>query len=268
MMKNLLKAVFILGPLMLALAGCTPAGTELTETKPIGMGNGMRGGMGSGMRERHHAQIPAEYAGVSSPVPADEQSLENGAALYAVHCASCHGDGGMGDGPAGAALDPAPAAIAHTSQMMGDDYLFWRISEGSGSFNTAMPGWKSILAESSRWDLINYVRALGTGEIKPQSSMGGARYDPALQAAQQAERLAQAVEGKVITQAEADLFNKVHAAIEDYRAANPGFQTGRDPAEREAAILDELVKSQIISQAEAVAFPDIHDRLGASGLMP
>lgn len=218
--------------------------------------------------DRHHAQIPEEYAGVSNPVPADQDSLQNGASLYAVHCASCHGDGGMGDGPAGAALDPAPAAIAHTSQMLGDDYLFWRISEGSGSFSTAMPGWKSILDESSRWDLVNYVQALGRGEIEPQSNMGGALYDPALQAAQQAELLAQAVEGGVITQAEADIFLKVHEAIDGYRAANPGFQTDSDPAEREAAILDALVKSQAISQAEADAFPAIHDRLGASGLMP
>jgi hypothetical protein len=152
--------------------------------------------------------------------------------------------------------------------MTGDDYMFWRISEGSGSFNTAMPGWKGILDEPSRWDLINYVRALGAGEIEPQISMGGARYDPAIQAAQQAEMLAQAVEGKVITQAEADTFLKIHDAIDEYRAANPGFQNSSDPAEREAAILEELVRRQVISQAEAVAFPGIHDRLGASGLMP
>ena len=35
----------------------------------------------------------------------------------------------MGNGPAAAALDPAPAPIAHTSQMMGNDYL-WRIDKG------------------------------------------------------------------------------------------------------------------------------------------
>lgn len=260
MMKIQMKAAPFLGLLMVILAGCAVPGAETEMNAPFGPG--------SGMMARHHAEVPEEYAGVSSPIPASRESLESGGALYSVHCASCHGDGGMGDGPAGAALDPPPAAIAHTSQMLGDDYLFWRISEGSGSFTTAMPGWKAILDESSRWDLINYIRALGTGEIEPQSNLGGASYDPALQAAQQAELLAQAVAEKVITQAEADVFLKVHEAINDFRAANPEFLSGTDLAEREAAILDELVKSQIISLAEALAFPDIHDRLGASGLLP
>lgn len=265
MMKPLTSTSLLIGLLMLVLAGCTTSSSPDPATaRPIGMG----GGMGGGMMERHHAQIPAEYAGLSNPAPANEAALENGAALYAVHCASCHGDGGMGDGPAGAALDPAPSAIAHTSQMMGDDYLFWRISEGSGSFNTAMPAWKASLDETARWDLIHYVRALGTGTVEPKSNLGGAPYDPAAQAAQQAELLAQAVAQEVITQAEADLFNRVHTAIEAYRTANPGFQAGSDPTEREAAILEALVKSQAISQADAAAFPAIHDRLGASGLMP
>ena len=46
-------------------------------------------------------------------VTADEVSLERGAELYATNCASCHGDGGMGDGPIGAALDPAPSPLSH-----------------------------------------------------------------------------------------------------------------------------------------------------------
>jgi mono/diheme cytochrome c family protein len=106
-------------------------------------GNGTSPGMGmgdDGMMARHHAEIPAEYAGLANPVPADEASLERGARLYATNCASCHGEGGMGDGPAASALDPAPAPVAHSSQMMADDYLFWRLSEGGTPFNTSMPG--------------------------------------------------------------------------------------------------------------------------------
>ena len=68
----------------------------------------------------------------------------------------------MGDGPTASALDPAPAAIAHTSQMSGDDYLFWRISEGGVPFETAMPVFKA-LEEQDRWDVIDYIRALGKG---------------------------------------------------------------------------------------------------------
>lgn len=224
-------------------------------------------GMGSGMHARHSAPIPDKYTGLINPVSADEESLERGAILYAANCAVCHGDGGMGDGPTAVSLDPAPAPIAHTSQMMGDDYLFWRISEGGLPFNTAMPVWKESFDEQARWDVINYVRALGKGQVQPGSGMGGAMFDPTVEAAQRAEMLAQAVAQNIITQAEASTFNTVHAALNDYRAAHPPASDGNSPAERQVAMLTELVKSGAITQAQSDTFLDIHNRLIEAGLM-
>ena len=252
-----MKKVILLVVPMLLLAACA--------SQDGGMGPGMGG---NGMMERHHAEIPAEYAGLTNPIPADTESLERGGELYTVNCASCHGDGGMGDGPAGSALDPAPSPIAHSSQMMADDYLFWRVSEGGAPFSTAMPSWK-VLDEQSRWDLINYMRALGDGTVQPVSGMGGAAYDPEIQAAQQAEILAKAVEQDVITEEEADTFTTVHDAVEQYRITHPEvIQSSGNATEREAAILSALVDENIITQIQADAFQDIHDRLGTSGLMP
>ena len=255
------------------LAGCAGAETEATapaqaeSTSGTNMGMGL--GMRSGMMARHHATIPAEYAGLSNPVTADEASIQRGAAIYAAQCASCHGDGGMGDGPAGAALDPVPAPIAHSSLMMGDDYLFWRISEGGGVFGTAMIGWKDSLDENSRWDVINYMQALGSGKAAPVSELGGELYDPSVQATQQAEVLAQAVAASVVTQAEADTFAKVHDAMQQYRAAHPEVKDiGSNATEREDAMLKVLVQSGAVTQAEADAFRLIHDRLGEAGYMP
>jgi mono/diheme cytochrome c family protein len=261
-----MKRIFLIGMLAIFLAACGSSTTKDTETNPSGMG-GM--GMGGGMMDRHHAQIPEEFASLESSVPADDESYERGAAIYATNCASCHGDGGMGDGPAGAALDPAPSPVARTSQMMGDNYLFWRISEGGVPFSSAMPAWKGTLDDQSRWDVINYVRALGAGEVKPGSGMGGAMYDPQAQAAQEAEMMKQAVEQNVITQAEAEIFSTVHAAVEKFRTENPDFAKSiSDAAEREAAMLAEVVKAGTITQEQAEAFKGIHDRLGTSGLMP
>ena len=252
-----MKKTLLLVTLVLILTACD---TQANEMGP-GMGN-------DGMMNRHHADIPAEYAGLTNPIPADEESLKRGAALYAVNCASCHGNGGMGDGPAGTALDPAPASVAHTSQMMADDYLFWRISEGGISFGTSMPAW-TILDEQARWDMVNYMRALGSGTMKPASGMGGEAYDPEVQAARQAEMLTQAVEQGVVSQEEADIFKLVHDSIEQYRIEHPEIlNEGSNATEREAAILAVLVNKNMITQAQADAFTDIHDRLGASGLMP
>ena len=254
-MKKLLPLLI----LAFVLAAC---GAKESPIQPMGMGGG------NGMMERHHATIPAEYADATNPMPDDSDSLTRGAAIYATNCASCHGDGGMGDGAAGAALDPAPAAVAHTSQMMSDAYLFWRVSEGGVPFQSAMPIWKETLDEQARWDVINYIRALGAGTVAPAQGSGGEAYDPEAQAALQAEMLAKAVEQKVITQEEADLFALVHNAVDDYRAAHPEVTNQyADATARENAILAALVEAGTITQAQADAFNDIHDRLGVVGLM-
>lgn len=249
--------------LLALLAACAPTPAENPAVPGMGMGMG-----GNGMMARHHATIPEAYAGLKNPVLADEASLKRGQTLYTTQCASCHGDGGMGDGPAGAALNPAPAPVAHTSQMMADDYLFWRISEGGAEFGTTMPGWK-VLPEQDRWDMINYIRALGAGTVSPGQGMGGAAYDPELQATRQAEMLAKAVKQGVISQVEADTFALVHDALKQYQIDHPEIRnSGGNATERETAVLAALVESKAITQVQADAFREIHDKLGAAGLMP
>ena len=272
-MKHLTAIIF--GILILTLAACggtatgdsTPTGGEPTvevvaistlppaAVSPRGMGSG------NGMRARHQAQIPAKYADLKSPVPADDASIERGAKIYTANCAICHGDGGMGDGPAGTGLDPAPVPIAHTSQMLGDNYLFWRISEGGSAepFNSAMPAFASIIDEQGRWDVINYVRALGQGA-------GGAPFDPAMEANRRAEMLSAAVREKVLTQEEADLFNEIHAKM-DAVIASGKFQGAGAMSQAQADLLALLVKNGDITQQQADEFSQIHDRLEMSGLM-
>lgn len=46
--------------------------------------------------------------------------LESGADLYASYCASCHGVLALGDGPAGAALRPAPSDLTRLAPHWGD----------------------------------------------------------------------------------------------------------------------------------------------------
>jgi mono/diheme cytochrome c family protein len=249
-----------------AVTQSTPDTAEATPGSGIEPIQGM--GPGSGMMARHHATIPEPYRGRANPVPADQTSLDRGAELYSTLCASCHGDGGMGDGPAGAGLDPAPAPVAHTSQMMGDDMLFWRISEGGGMapFNSAMPAWNDALDEQARWDLINYVRALGRGQVAPRRAAGGGTFDPAAELAARAEMLATGVELGVINQIEADLFAEVHSAMDAHTAANASPRVGGMDQMR-LALLDELVAQGTITGEQADAFNDIHDRLVEAGVM-
>jgi mono/diheme cytochrome c family protein len=257
-----------------ATSTTTTAGAAPAQATQTGAG---QGGMvaSAGMRDRHQAPIPAEYSGLTNPVPADEESLARGAEAYAT-CAVCHGDTGLGDGAAGASLDPAPVNIAHTSQMMSDAYFFWRISEGGAEFATLMPAWKDAFDEQTRWDLINYIQGLGEGIVAgPGSGMGmgqgqgmgmGPGANTQAQAIQQAALLEAAVEQGVITQAEADDFAAIHPAVDARVAELRG--TGLDQTSMLETALTELVAAGDITQAEADTFQAVHDSLSEAGLLP
>ena len=91
--------------------------------------------------------------------PAD---LAEGRAIYTASCASCHGVGGLGDGPAGAALAPKPTAIGSSVQMRGvTPALMYRL-RSVGIAGTPMAGYAGSLTAEQRWDVIAYVNSLRT----------------------------------------------------------------------------------------------------------
>jgi mono/diheme cytochrome c family protein len=108
--------------------------------------------------------IPSPYVGLGNPLPDSTETVTKGATLFAANCSVCHGVGGRGDGPAGKNLSPQPTDLpgALAMPIVTDDYLFWTISEGGKAFDTAMPAFKEALNEGERWQLIRYLRTLGT----------------------------------------------------------------------------------------------------------
>ncbi|MBV8389308.1 MAG: c-type cytochrome [Mucilaginibacter sp.] len=100
---------------------------------------------------------PKEAQIIKNPLQGNNSALVDGKKLYTTNCAPCHGDKGRGDGPAAQALIPKPAD--HSSALVQsetDGSLFWKLSEG----RNPMPGYKKILTEQQRWELINYIRTL------------------------------------------------------------------------------------------------------------
>lgn len=84
-------------------------------------------------------------------------------ALYAQHCASCHGGTGKGDGAEARVLLTRPKDFTAPGYLAGyqDAFLFDIIKEGGSIFGKpAMPRWAHLLTDEEIRGLVAYVRAL------------------------------------------------------------------------------------------------------------
>ena len=81
----------------------------------------------------------------SSPASAGEDGLT----LYTTYCMTCHGEKGLGDGPAAVALEPKPASFGEAAFWEGKDdtYLKKAISEGGVAVGKSplMAAWGAVL---------------------------------------------------------------------------------------------------------------------------
>ena len=105
---------------------------------------------------------PPQYADKTNPMAGNADAIASGKDIFTTQCQSCHGEKGMGDGPAASALTPHPANLTETAKEASDAYIFWRISEGGGMapFNSAMPEHKDTMSEDQIWQVISYIRTL------------------------------------------------------------------------------------------------------------
>jgi mono/diheme cytochrome c family protein len=92
----------------------------------------------------------------SRPVPSSPESIAAGAQLFQTHCSACHGEQGMGNGPAAAALDPPPANMLIHVPLHSDRELYDFI--GKGFPGTAMPPFGDQLSPEEMWHLVNFLR--------------------------------------------------------------------------------------------------------------
>ena len=132
--------ILLAGVALLSLAACGGGAEEVTSSAVA-------------------AGVPESAANGANPVVFTNESVVLGAQLFAKNCAVCHGEGGEGDGPGSAGLDPPPTNLRlDPIQDNSDGTFFYVITNGiEGS---AMPSWERTLGDEERWHLVNFIRSL------------------------------------------------------------------------------------------------------------
>jgi len=106
---------------------------------------------------------PDAPASAPAATPAPAPAAFNAEATFNTVCAACHGTTGLGDGPAGMALDPQPASFADASfwETRDDDRLFTVIKEGGAAVGGSplMVGWGASFDDDQISQLVEHVKS-------------------------------------------------------------------------------------------------------------
>ena len=110
-------------------------------------------------------RAPSEARSIKNPLPASQQAIAHGRALYLGkgNCYVCHGKQGRGDGDGGVMLNPPPRDLTDPAfqTLRKDGEIFWSIKQGvpeSGMFSYV----PRMITEEEAWKVVLYIRTLRT----------------------------------------------------------------------------------------------------------
>jgi mono/diheme cytochrome c family protein len=108
------------------------------------------------------AQGNPEAAKVKNPVAASADSVAAGKAAFTKNCRFCHGADAKGNGPM-APKDTHPSDLTDAKWDRGssDGEIFAVIRDGAGP-KFDMKGYKGKLSDTDIWNVVNYLRSIGT----------------------------------------------------------------------------------------------------------
>ena len=97
----------------------------------------------------------AEAAKFKNPADPAIESIERGKAKYTVYCATCHGDGGKGDGIVGQKYVAPTDLTGEYVQGKAAGDIFYTITYGGLAI---MPAYGDSVPEEDRWHIVNYIK--------------------------------------------------------------------------------------------------------------
>jgi high-affinity iron transporter len=116
-------------------------------------------------------------------LPTGPLDTARGHTLYTQNCASCHGDRGLGDGPAatGMSVAPPPIGSIHKTPDLTPSLAYNVVSVGVRG--TPMPSFSATLTPQDRWNVVNYMYTMRGVKMEVPAAQADATAAPGATAA-------------------------------------------------------------------------------------
>lgn len=106
-----------------------------------------------------------DMAKIDKPWVENPDVAVHGAKVFQTACALCHGPKGMGDGPAGTALDPKPRNLVEGKWKVGGDSISLFNTLANGLPPSSMASF-AHLPVKDRWALVQFIRSITQNKTK------------------------------------------------------------------------------------------------------
>lgn len=144
-----------------AYIGLIHPGIDLKEVPTEALSNDLAGA-GDGSKP---AVAAVDISKIQTPWEPNEAMVAHGAMVYKANCAVCHGDKGLGDGPAGQALVPPPRNFVEGKWKQGGDSISLYKTIAEGVPGSSMVSFKH-LPKADRFAVIQFIHSITKNKIE------------------------------------------------------------------------------------------------------
>ena len=110
------------------------------------------------------ADEDADISKVAQPWVANDDMVKHGKKLFLQNCQMCHGPQGLGDGPAGQALNPRPRNLVEGPWKKGGGFIGWFTVLQQGLPGSSMVAWMQI-PTADRWAIVQFINSITKAKV-------------------------------------------------------------------------------------------------------